>query len=125
MSLSFITEELKHDVVDISESKVQESLKEVVKIIDSEGFDALSRELIEGLFRHDIIDVSDNIGVSCVLDGSDAFILARVPEFDNRFCLICTECYLNRNIHLGHTSGKLLIGMDSKYYKLIQEMKAL
>lgn len=125
MDLSFITEELKHDVVDISEDRVQKSLKEVVKIIDSKGFDVLAQELIEGLFRHDIIDVADNIGVSCVLDGSDAFILARVPEFDNRFCLICTECYLNRNIHLGHTSGKLLIGMDSKYYNLIQELKAI
>ncbi len=125
MDLSFITAELKHDVVDISEDRVQKSLKEVVKIIDSKGFDVLAQELIEGLFRHDIIDVADNIGVSCVLDGSDAFILARVPEFDNRFCLICTECYLNRNIHLGHTSGKLLIGMDSKYYNLIQELKAI
>lgn len=125
MDLSFITEELKHDVVDISGDRVQKSLKEVVKIIDSKGFDVLAQELIEGLFRHDIIDVADNIGVSCVLDGSDAFILARVPEFDNRFCLICTECYLNRNIHLGHTSGKLLIGMDSKYYNLIQELKAI
>lgn len=123
MNVNFVTEELRKDVVDISSEELQSGLRELVKYISANGFDVLPEEWIEMLFKHDMIDVNDNIGVSCVLDGSDAFILGRVPEFDNRVCLICVDCYLSKQIHLGHSSGKLLVGMDSKHYKTIMKLK--
>lgn len=123
MFVGIAMEMLKRDSINISDVELQGGLKELVKYIDGNGFDLLPIEDIKLLFKHDMIDINDNIGLSCALDGAEAFILARVPEFDNRFCLICTDCYLDRNIHLGHSSGKLLIGMDSKHYDLVKRLK--
>ena len=123
MNTSYMVSEMLNEDLDISNDIFQEYVKELVKYINANGFDALPRDLIKGMYDHDMLDIQDNIGVSCVVDGSDAFILARVPEFDNRVCLICTDCYLKRNIHLGHSSGKLLIGMDSSYYNFVKKLK--
>lgn len=117
-----LLELLKREDLDLSGRGLHDLLIALVDYVDTNGFDNLSDELIENLIKQDMLGVNEGLGISCAMDGNDAFIEARVAEFDNRWCLMCVDCFKEKNTHLGWGYGKLLVDIDSGKYELISNL---
>lgn len=125
--MNFIKEQelieiLSTEDLDLNDRDLHESVIALVEYIEEYGFDNLSTVLLEYLVEHDMLGVNEGLGLSCAVDGNSAFIEARVAEFDNRWCLICVDCFKNKHTHLGYGYGKLLIDIDSDNFGYVQKL---
>ena len=117
-----LVEILSSEELDLNNKDLHNNILALVEYVEEFGFDGLSTVLLECLVSHDMLGLNESLGLSCTVDGNSAFIEARVAEFDNRWCLICVDCFKSMKTHLGNGYGKMLIDIDSENFDYVEKL---